>query len=390
MSRRSSYYDFDPNVRSDATTRGRTFIGQIESVRPEDGVVQVRVEGINESRLANIPLWGMYYDGGSSSWSRYMPPPGATVRLGFGPRNEMEILNYVVYGEDSDAQGDGGSREPRLGGYKALTRFARNNTNRMRIWRDLRPGEFDLRSSGGAGYYFTQDGRAILEAGVTALELDKASQEARLSAFLTVMGEYGAEVRFGDVKRTPLGGAIEEPVDIDPSVAVLPKEWRVRLAAQPFPGADFPLFEDHAGDIREGTPLQPVRGASGLPLRRRTRTYDPSGLFETLKVQVDVQGNIEVEQIATATFGLSASFFKANIATVTSASIAAGTTLDLGGQTGVNINAGGEADDGIVKGQALSTYLTEKLKVPTAWGLSGSAILPLSSGVEYSLLGKVK
>lgn len=398
MSRRENFYEYHPINNADWSQKSRTFIGQIESVRPSEGVIQVKVAGVHDSKLANIPLWALHYAGANSSWSRYMPEAGAFVRLGYGPRNELEVLNYLAYGEDPDQQGDGGQYQPRLGGYKALTRYAKSNTNLMRPWRDLRPGEHDLRSAGGAGYYFARDGRAIIESGPLALELNSAADEARMDAGLTVFGEDGVEVRFGTVKRVPLTGGSEVAVDASPDTSPASlaggKEWRVRVTAPvaPSPAPAPTLFEDHAGDIRnESNPrFPPLLGPNGLALRRRMRHFDPTGFLETLGVTVDVQGNVEVSQIPTATFGIKVSCFKAEISAVTSARVSAGTTLDLDGTTGVNINAGGDADDGIVKGQALSTYLTTKLRVPTAWGLSGTAILPLSPGVEYSLLGKVK
>lgn len=76
------------------------------------------------------------------------------------------------------------------------------------------------------------------------------------------------------------------------------------------------------------------------------------------------------------------------------------TSLWLGredGAMGIELQAGsiligpaGMADASAVRGEDLNTYLTTKLSVPTAFGPSGPAVLPLTPGIELSTVVKLK
>lgn len=53
------------------------------------------------------------------------------------------------------------------------------------------------------------------------------------------------------------------------------------------------------------------------------------------------------------------------------------------------LDADGEADQAMVRGDALNAFLTERLSVPTAFGPSGPSLVPLIDGLELSTKAKV-
>lgn len=414
MTRIHDTYENNPHAgaRNEYAQKHRTFIGQIESVDPANGVMSVRVDAIHDSKQVNLPLWGLSYNGAQSSWCRYMPDAGAFVRVGYGPKNQLEVLNYSVFGEDLNPDGSqrAGSFTPGLGGYAALARFAKNAENGMRGFRTLKSGEFDLRSSGGAGYYFTSGGHATISAGTTSLDLDKNRNEMTGDALMLQVGGDGCQVTLGDVKRILIPGvdSTTSVVPPSPAGASIPKEWRVivgtdtHLVPPAIPGV---FYTEHAGDIRDALGL-PVLGSFGAPLRYRKKLYDALGQVDIptaqlLSIDVDILGNVVVTQGDTAVPGgmkitggalspLNTAFFTQTHEAATSMALSAQTTMDVSGLTGLNLNAGGAADQAMVRGDALSLWLTTQLSVQTAFGPSGPAILGLNPGVELSLLGKVK
>lgn len=284
--------------------KSRTYVGQIESVDPNNGVIKVHVQGIHESRNANIPLWGLHYDGYRSSWFRYMPEPGAFVKCSYGPRNELEVLGYEAVGDEVDPTSDDqtGASTPQVGGYATIRK--QSMSVGLKVFRPIQQGEFDLRSAGGAGFYASRDGVMTLEAGPRTFSLDKTRNEAVGVAGLHVLGDNGVEVRFGDVKRLLPGRALESAVLPIPAAAVAPKEWSVKVG-YPTPPLGVPaltFYSEQAGDIRDGLGA-PVVGSFGMPLRYQRVAYDASGLVPTLTVETDALGNTRVFQAATAIAG---------------------------------------------------------------------------------------
>ncbi|APU88893.1 hypothetical protein Rctr197k_074 [Virus Rctr197k] len=379
--------------------KSRTYTGQVKGVDTANGRLTVELLGSRERYTVDAPVQGLSIRGMKSSWQRHMPQVRDYVDVSFGPDNRPHLVRMTSWmlAEDS-------------GGWaQATAAAAQNSTTFGTIWRSLAQGEFDLRSAGGAGYYFSAGGHAVLEAGATVIELDKRRSESFGNAGLWVRRGDGVELRFGDVKRLLPGTFDETPVTIagpivpNPAGAPAAKEWKRTLSYLTPPLGVPVLYLDveEAGDVRDDLGIPVLQSSTSLPLRFRRRLYDATGLTPALTVEVDATGNVKVTQGDLAVVGglevaggalspLQTSFFSATHETQTSMALAAGTTLDLGGDAGVNVNAGGAADSAMVRGDQLSTYLLTTLSVMTAWGPSGPAIIGLTPGVELSLLGKLK
>lgn len=376
--------------------KSRTFTGQIVGIDEENGKLIVQLLGSRQKYDVDAPTFGLSVRGVKSSWMRHMPQVKDYVDLSFGPDNRPKLHRVTAWKFRADS-----------GGWAEIAKAAAaNDGNLGLVWRKLKQGEFDCRSSGGAGYYFTADGHAVVEAGPTAIELDKNRFESFGTAGLWVRRGDGVELRYGEVKRL-LPGTFEETKVGVPGLppnptAAAPKEWR-RVLAFKTPPLGTPVLNieiEEAGDVRDDLGV-PVVGPYGTPLRYRRRFFDASGVIEALKIEVDALGNTKVTQNAIAVPGgvevvggaaspLKTSFLSQEHNATTSYKVQATTTCDIGGTAGVNINSGGTADSVMVRGTELATYFASKLSVLTAFGPSGPAIVPLAPGVELSLLGKVK
>lgn len=376
--------------------KSRTFTGQILGIDEENGKLTVQILGSRQKYDVDAPVFGLSVRGVKSSWMRHMPQVRDYVDISFGPDNRPRLHRVTTWKFRSDS-----------GAWEEIAKTAAaNDGNLGLVWRKLRQGEFDLRSSGGAGYYFTADGHATIEAGPTSIELDKNRSESFGNAGLWVRRGDGVELRYGDVKRL-LPGTFEESSVGTPGLppnptAAAPKEWK-RVLSFKTPPLGTPVLNieiEEAGDVRDDLGV-PVVGPYGTPLRYRRRFFDASGLIEALKVEVDALGNTKVTQADLAVPGglevtlgalspLKTAAFSQTHEAQTSMALSAQTTMDLTGLTGVNINAGGTADSVMVRGTELAVYFASKLSVLTAFGPSGPAIVPLAPGVELSLLAKVK
>lgn len=400
MSRIRDEYENAPADTAEAewAYKSRTYYAQITDVDKVNGTVRLIVEGTHDAKKANLPLGALYYNGINSSWQRHMPTPGSVVNVTYGPRNELKIVNYVAYGSDLTPAADG-SNAAQIGGYGTLAKYAGDNTNSMQIFRTLDYGEFDLRSAGGAGYYFSKGGHATLNAGNISLDLDKNQGYLRGSAGLHRFGSDGTEVRFGDVKRllpftfSETGVVLPPPAPptpsliINPGAPTVPKEWSVTVAKVLVPGATpLTLYQEIAGDVRDGLGAPELMIATTTPLRYRKTLYGMDGVLPIFDVKVDALGNCAVVQSLTASlkgidvsmatnpFTLSA--LSVGVTATATVNIQANATTDIGGIAGVNINAGGAADAHMMRAEDFATWLTSKLSVQTAFGPSGPAVAP--------------
>lgn len=372
--------------------KSRTATGQIRGIDEANGKLIVELIGSREKYEVDAPVFGLSANGINSSWARHMPQVRDFVDITFTPDNRPRLVRVTTWNPTSNA-----------GGYAAISAAATNNIGNLGlIWRKLSQGEFDMRSSGGAGYYFTNDGHAILQGGPTTIELDKNRYESFGNAGLWVRRGGGVEVRYGDVKRLLPGTFAETSVSptglpLNPTAAGA-KEWSRSLTAQPAPGVTLSLEDEVVGDVRDALGV-PVPGGFGVPLRSRRRWYGADGLATILTFEVDAVGNVSVEQAATAVAGgvdLSMPTNPFSIETLSfvvsgtaSGKVDGGAKLDLTGVL-VNVNAGGTADSSMVRGDQLAIYFATKLSVLTAFGPSGPAIVPLAPGAELSLAAKVK
>ena len=350
--------------------RSRIAPGQIVSVNPDAGTCTFQLLYSQEQHTCDLPV-NISAQGLNSAWQRHMPQEKDYVEVAFDPVNRPFIVRHSLWtGPDS------------AGSYAKLATVAKNDPAGFgAIFRTLNRGEYDLRSSGGAGYYFNNVGHATISGGPTAIELDARRLESRGRANLWVRAGDGTSVRYGDVRRVlnPVTDFVESPVVANPTGAVVAKEWRAVVGGTPSVGVTVTLADLHAGDVRDDRGVVVVQSRSQLPLRARNTYYGASGTTAVLTVEVDAAGNVAVTQAATAALrGLDVSVTKAAVkSTVGDLGLTAQANVTLAG-------AGGVATDGVVLGSALSTYLTSQAFVLTALGPSSPIQVPLIAGVEYS------
>lgn len=357
-----------PQTQKEWAYKSRTYVAQVVAVDPSVGTMDVILVGLRERYKVDTPTHGFSVQGVASSWSRYMPVENEYVHVAFDSANRPCFVGMATYLFESDS-----GMYAKAAGYLGTT------------FRTLGKGEYDLRSSGGAGYYFDRFGHATLEAGVTTIELDRDRMESVGNSGLWVRGGFGTEVRWGDVKRLTTGTA-PSAVLPSPATSVAAKEWRRTLGTNPLPGVNFYLEVEEVGDVRDDLGAVVV-GTAGQALRYRRRMYDATGTTPVYTAEVDVLGNVRVALGATAAVGVevigTSSPFRGTFrsveveAVVGSASVRAAGEVQLAG-------GGGTASDGVVLGSALSTWLQSQLSVLTAFGPSGPAIAPLVPGVQYS------
>lgn len=316
--------------------KSRTHVAQIVSVDDLNGRVTVRLATTSEEYTLIVPLGGLSINGTESSWMRYMPQRRDHVKITFGPDNRPEIVGYAAFGEEPDGV-DAASRQgghiPKNGAYATVRRLAEKNVNGLQIFRRLRPGEWDMRSSGAAEIYGNRFGTLTLAGGAQAVvTLDKQHSEIRGRTGLTVLGGDGVDLRLGDVKRKLLpSSVVEESVTVNPTGALAPKEFsvEVKYKTPPLGTPELTFYDFAAGDVRDSVGL-PVPGPAALPLRARERFYDPSGLITTVSTEVDAIGNIQIRQAVTALpLGYDAKFARVHLASSTFATLAS--DLPVGG-----------------------------------------------------------
>lgn len=288
-------------LQDERQAKNRTHIGQIAFVDTAKGLITVRMATTHEQFRLQIPLGGFSIQGLFSSWIRYMPQRFDFVKVSFGPDNTPEVVGYAAFEDDPHT-----ASVPHQGGYAAVRRLAEANTAGLGlIFRELKEGEWDMRSSGGAEIYGTQNGTLTLAGGGGAsIRLIKEEQEEAHRARRTLFEDDGVDVRFGLVKRklNPFD-VRESAVVVNPTGAPAPREWSVKVAVKP-PPVGIPelfLYDEQKGDVRDdrGLPLL----LNTLPLRTRASWYDATGLIQTLSVRVNTLGVVSVTQSATAVAG---------------------------------------------------------------------------------------
>ena len=413
-------------LQAEWSYKSRTFTAQIKTVDCAAGTCKIRIIGSEEEVTAQIPLSGLSANAFRSSWQRYMPQKKEFVKVCFGPLNQCEIVGYSAFGEEPDptsADGRAGSPSSFIGAYATMQKIATRPTpsdqEGLGDFVQLKEGEWDMRTKGGAYVRGFDTGTLLLRAGgMVKLQLDKGRDEITSRGTLHGFCGDGTDNRFGEVKR-PLGDATQLPSPLDPTNPLtathvphplgINKEWRVVVGYQalPLPAPTLTLYKHEIGHVVDNDGIIEM-GESGLPLRHRVRWYNDTGdtivpTNETLRVEVDHFGNVAVVQADSALLGgvdvqgglgspLTVTFNEINVSSQLATVIEAQTTLDLSGTAGVNINAGGAADQAIPRGDIL-TGLIKLITVPTALGPSGPPLNAAAFGVpgsDLSLLAKVK
>src|SRR3990172_5003581 len=253
----------------------RIMHGLITDVDTAIGMVTVQVVEVLNVQKIELSFAAFSYMGlgaSTSSWFRYMPQVGSAVLIGYRPNGKPEILGYTPLD------------------YSRLTEFKNNNS--FKEFRPLRPGEFDLRSSGGAGFYASALGEFIMGGGPVQTTLDAQHDEARMIAGVSGWTSGTDEMRFGTVKRKFLGPAAAETAV--PAVGSSFKEFSVAINSG-LTALKKVLFQ--LGDVfmfGDTVPVTPdLDTNTGLPIRGRLNLYDTSGLTSTSFV-VNTSGDMTV------------------------------------------------------------------------------------------------
>lgn len=373
MRRRPPGMQHRGGLQEERQVKNRVVIGQITSVDDADGAVTVTLQQTQEQVKVAVPLGGFAINGLRSSWMRYMPQEYEFVKIAYENDGTPLIVGYATFGENFDPKTErrGGGVAPRQSAYATARELARTNTNGMQIFRALRPGEWDMRSQGGAEIYGDRDGNLTLAgSGGAVIRLVKSRRELRGTADLHALSGTGIDFRIGDVKRAQPPFTIEQPAaaavgtlqDALPPLGtgeLQPKEHRIRVRA-----GTATYYELDTGDVRDDLGL-PLFGSFGSPLRYRSRVYGIStgpGLSSVVcTVQVDALGNVAVTT-------------PAGIVDVTA------TQIRLGGST---------ATEAGVLGNVLVNLL-QTLTVPTAFGPSGTPINAASFPTALSALVRLR
>lgn len=363
-----------PKVRDEAQNNNRVHIGQIYGVRPDDGLITVRLTTGGVYKMP-IPLHGfsmptfdaqgnLIRSGFSGSWIRYMPQVYDYVKVAFGPDNRPEVVGYACWGDLPSERGPRGH----LGGYAQFSRGRQEGVNGLDTFFRLNPGEWDLRSSGNAYVRGSQFGTLLLAGQGTQIELNGERDQFNARSGLFSLSGAGARLRLGQVKRTV------PPSVQDEIVAGSGTEFDCQVGQDLIGGTRFEWFRTRAGDLRDSLGVPEIGGPTGaLPLVFKEEVYD--GLLQTpssaipLSREVDSSGNVSISYGGVLTN-------PAPQVTITGA--AAGSYAHTGflntriDSTTVTLGSAGAAQPA-VRGTELLTLLSA-LTVPTPLGPSGTPI----------------
>lgn len=373
-------------LQNEQQAKNRVHIAQIISVDTLNGQVTVRPATTSEEFKLQIPLGGFSLRGLNSSWQRYMPQRREYVKIEYGPDGTPEIVAYAAFGEEFDPSGvrQGSRAAPRQSLYATARRLAEANVNDFGlIFRELKEGEWDMRSAGGAEIYGTRNGTLSLAGGGGAsLRLIKERQEELHRARLTKFDNDGVELRFGAVKRKLLPTDANESIPKIPNpgaiaggsigVASTLREKREIIGFQVAPATPLLRYSDRdVGCVTTelGTPDLAIPsllpGVTQLvpfppnPLRARERFYSIDGILPQLAVSVDFLGNAQIEQLPTAPIGISLTasrlFLHANTTTATLAANLPFASVFLGSEGALLSSSGVPGTLGVPQSFVLGT-----------------------------------
>jgi hypothetical protein len=273
--------DEDPFHGSRDEIPGVAVDGIITAVDPRNGILKVRIEqGSSVRPDIKLPMVQFSFALGRSSWFRFIPQVGDTVTLVQGMDGSMHIINFeaINYGQLADED--------------AADQF---------IYRELKAGEYELRSAGRATVWGSADGTLQLTGGPVSITLSKDRLESILDGSLHRQVVMGSEVRFGEVRRQLLPTDTEETALTGGTL----REHRTYLAHDAGVAA-LPVIDIKLGDVVDDiAPFIPTMGSGGGPLRAHVRVYDAAGATLAFELEVDALGNTEATQASTAaTLGL--------------------------------------------------------------------------------------
>jgi len=237
----------------------RVIVARINSVDSKLGNCTVEFYGAN--RVETIEINFQYFS--PTAWIRIMPQEGALVILGITTGGAHEILGY------------------KAGNYEAVAREGR-------LFRELKPGEFEIMSSGLASIFGSASGVLYMSAKMTDFELDGVRNEAKLDTGLTKMSSGTDELRFGNVKRKLLPTDLEE-TDIGTPILRY-KEFFIKIMKSLLKSVSVKI-----GDVfEESIAIPTVDLRTGGILKAEIKFYDVTGVQYT-ELRVDSGGNVTIQ-----------------------------------------------------------------------------------------------
>lgn len=272
---------------------GQIVAGSIDSAKGTCSVITLDGYGTQPYENLELPTIACSISrikGFGSSWIRYMPQDNDFVLLAFGPNSEPRIVGYASFP----------SREGAPGYNEQITTMKAQRASEVPYadLTELKNGELDMRSSGGAYLHLSNRGSLLLSGGPRVnLRLNKSRNETRGESGLWVLGSGGSFIRCGDVKRKPTpANYVEIQTDLTSST----KEAWTHIESLP----GLWVYDEKAGAVYDALALPEV-STYGLPLRHKRTiwTTGSNSLAATAAwtSHTDLAGNQETLFGATAT-----------------------------------------------------------------------------------------
>lgn len=348
MSRRlgvGQYNQYRWGLQDEKQFHNRIYVGQISYVDTNRGTIDVVIGSAGKKEKVVIPLLALSANGFQSAWMRFMPAVGDYVQIGFGADNSPHVLGYATWGhEDFGATSgtDVTASGYRVGGYATLSKLRAKNVAGLREFVQLKPGEWDMRSSGGAYMRGSRNGTLLFATGSVSRTYDKVRSEIRDSAAMYEYDEGGIRIRLGDVKRRLLVTDF-----VDKAATPAGKAWEVDIAYTSTPVTTNHYYEHRIGDVRDDTIGAYEPGITlGSVLRVKQRVFDgliPNFKTESYSFLVDNLGNVSMQLAPTATTHTQAGpaatweadYLNLSLSATLSAALT-GAQVHLGAETGVH------------------------------------------------------
>lgn len=262
---------------------GRVHIGQVTTVNTKAGTMKVALRGTQLDVTVPIPTT-LHMGRATSAWQRYMPTELDFVLIAFDAVDQAVVVGNYVWGA-SELASSADAIPQYIGGYAAAADAKAAGVAGFREFVELKRGEWDMRSSGGAYMHGSAGGVLSLYAGTTAWRLRKSDNEIQGEGGLVRTVSDSSVLRFGDVKRKLL------PTDFSETKIVgSNKEYSVHVSQALPGGAELPVYDFVAGDVRDGLGLPVPAAPIGPAVVKETVS---AGVTAVYTRSVDAAGNTD-------------------------------------------------------------------------------------------------
>lgn len=315
--------------------KSRLMQAEIQSYDPVKGTVTVAdiggsgIEPINGLELCYPGFSASYTKSFRSSWIRYAPQVGDIVLVAFDNKSEPRIVAHAPYQ----------SLISKVGATAQIQEANNNAETRKRFpYGDfcvLQPGEWDMRSSGGAYVKGSNAGELLLSGGPTVtLRFNKSNNDARTEGGLWVINSQGSQIRLGDVKRViptldPSSLFVEQDMSVLDVTAG--KEFWVRMTSPNASGVPALISDFQMGAVRDPLLGSPVISPTGAIARKRSVVYQ-TGSTAAAPIPVHTE-NVDLLGSKYTEYGPSASLDLVVAPATSFVATHLSTTLNTGAQT---------------------------------------------------------